>query len=384
MAAAVNAEDKDCLIAHAIKDLESKSIPRVEDSNKAALAVFPESEPTDLLLSLYAHATAVGTTFTQPSPSFYHFWNNRTDKMKKAYHVRDSVLGAYAQEAAGRLAESGDSFEPKSALDYMVLREANGAKKAGRAPVFDSPRIIQLMFGYLLGGQDSTHSTLSFMVKHLGEEQEIQKELRVLLHDAYPEAYRNREQPPLKEMVKVQIPYLDAFIEEVLRLSNPAVGVGKETLKDIEILGYKIPKGTTLMFSFLGGTFQEPGYTPAESVRSESSQKHAADGLGDWGMSEYPAHEFHPERWLRPSEEEGESGPVFNNKAGPMLSFSAGTRGCWGKRLAYLELKLVTTLLVWNFAFKKLPREIYDFDIAEELFLKPRTCRVRLASAWDE
>lgn len=164
-------------------------------------------------------------------------------------------------------------------------------------------------------------------------------------------------------------------------MSDPTVAVSKETLCDMEILGHFVPKGTMIVFCLTGPTFQQKGMPVAESLRSETSQKRRTDGLGDWGESKYPSNEFWPERWLRPSDDE-KGGEVFDSQAGPFLAFSSGTRACWGKRLAYLELKLVVTLFLWNFVFEKLPEEMVDWDIDDDLFVKPRRCRVKLSSAW--
>jgi cytochrome P450 len=220
------------------------------------------------------------------------------------------------------------------------------------------------------------------VVKYLGDEQETQRKLRDTLRQAHADAFARREQPQLEHIVQKQVPYLDAFIEEVLRLAEPARGISRETLCDMPILGHVVPKGTMIVFSLSGPTFQERGTPVAESVRSESSQKHYSDRIGDWADSNFPANEFRPERWLRPSgDEKGEM--VFDSQAGPLLAFSTGPRGCWGKRLAYMELKLVTTLLLWNFVFQRLPSELHDWEVKDDLFVKPKHCRVKLGSAWD-
>ena len=218
------------------------------------------------------------------------------------------------------------------------------------------------------------------MVKYLGENQESQKKLQGILCRAYPEALARREQPALRDILKTPIPYLDAFIEEVLRISDPTMAVSKETLCDMDILGHFVPKGTTILFCLSGPTFQQRGIPVIESTRSQSSQKHRSDRLGDWSESNFPGDEFWPERWLRPSGDE-RGGDVFDSQAGPFLAFSSGTRGCWGKRLAYLELKLVVTLFLWNFVFEQLPSQLNDWDLDDDLFVKPKHCRVKLSSA---
>lgn len=219
------------------------------------------------------------------------------------------------------------------------------------------------------------------VVKHLGTEQESQQKLRDSLRRAHAAALARGEQPTIQEILKTPVPYLDAFIEEVLRLSDPTMAISKEALCDMEILGHVVPKGTVVVLCLSGPTFQQRGISVTESQRSQSSQKHQGDRLGDWADSEFPGDKFRPERWLQASEEkDGEL--VFNSQAGPFLSFSSGTRGCWGRRLAYLELKMVVTLFVWNFVFEPLPSELNGWEVQDNLFLEPKHCNVKLASAW--
>jgi cytochrome P450 len=186
----------------------------------------------------------------------------------------------------------------------------------------------------------------------------------------------------LQDIINSKVPYLDAFIEEVLRMSSPIAVVSKEALRDMPILGHLVPKGTLIMLTTRGPTINYRGAPVDEATRSESSKKHVSDGLGDWAECEYPADRFHPERWLKSVENTQHGEVTHDSKAGPFLSFSTGTRGCWGRRLAYLELRLITTLLVWNFAFEPLPQELHDWDAVDELFTKPKHSRVILKSAW--
>ncbi|KAK3374178.1 hypothetical protein B0T24DRAFT_667278 [Lasiosphaeria ovina] len=60
--------------------------------------------------------------------------------------------------------------------------------------------------------------------------------------------------------------------------------------------------------------------------------------------------EFRPWRWLRESSS-SDGRLVYDAGPGPELAFSSGNRGCWGRRLGELELRVVLALLVWSFEF---------------------------------
>lgn len=170
------------------------------------------------------------------------------------------------------------------------------------------------------------------------------------------------------------MPYLDAFIQEVLRISNPIAFVAKETIRDMEILGHRIPAGTTLMLSTSGPTMTQKGVRVDKKRRSGTYRER--ENVMDWGESAFAPSEFHAERWLRTDPDTGDE--VYDSAAGPFLSFSNGPRTCWGKRLAMMELKLIVTLLVWNFEFREIAKELMDDTVLDGLFMKPLTCYVQV------
>lgn len=74
-----------------------------------------------------------------------------------------------------------------------------------------------------------------------------------------------------------------------------------------------------------------------------------------------PAHfnlpdEFRPERWLPATHPlHDATGRFESDNKGAMKPFSAGPRDCVGKNLAYAEMRVVVSLLLWNFDFEALP-----------------------------
>lgn len=62
----------------------------------------------------------------------------------------------------------------------------------------------------------------------------------------------------------------------------------------------------------------------------------------------HDAEAFHPERWL-PEEYNNPSSPFHNDRRDVFKPFSYGRRDCIGRNLAYLEMRLIIALLLWNF-----------------------------------
>lgn len=81
---------------------------------------------------------------------------------------------------------------------------------------------------------------------------------------------------------------------------------------------------------------------------------------------------FQPERWLV-----GQDG-AFDPLAGPQLAFGLGTRQCYGKRLAYLEMRILVTLVVWNFELLPCPPALSGSKPILIMTNRPKDCYVRL------
>lgn len=142
---------------------------------------------------------------------------------------------------------------------------------------------------------------------------------------------------------------------------------------DTVILGHKIPKGTVITFASGGASVNSPQFDIDEARRHSSSQEAKKSGKTrhDWDPMDMGA--FKPERWLV------NDGNEFDAASGPQLAFSLGTRSCFGKRLAYLQLRILVTLIVWNFEFSRCPDELSSYGHKTMLTTEPTQCFVRLS-----
>jgi cytochrome P450 len=188
---------------------------------------------------------------------------------------------------------------------------------------------------------------------------------------AFPAAMSDARQPTAKEISKANIPYLDAVIEEVLRVGQPTPAVAREAMVDTVLLGHMIPKGTTILINSTGPGYRSRPVQVPDSVRSDTSR--TKDLGGQWDPKDIDL--FNPDRWLK-KDETGDI--VYDSQAGPFLSFGLGPRGCFGRRLAYLEMRMVLTLLLWNFKFRKLEGELASYSTVEAVTVMPKFCYVGL------
>jgi cytochrome P450 len=184
------------------------------------------------------------------------------------------------------------------------------------------------------------------------------------------------------EIIEKPAPYLDAFLEECLRNAKTIPTILREALVDVTILGHSIPRGTgVIIFTHGPGGQLESGFDIPEAARSSTSQE-SKDHFGIWNPDDIRS--FRPERWLHRTTElqsgnKGEfDGLEYKANSGPFLTFGGGPRGCFGKRLAYMELRIVLAMLVWNFEFGACPTELSSYDGFDTATVVPKQCYVRL------
>jgi len=228
------------------------------------------------------------------------------------------------------------------------------------------------ILGFLVAGHDTTSTSFTWGVKFLSDHHTVQRKLRDALRQALSEAACEGRQPTTQEITRCHIPYLDAVQEEIHRRGLTAPFNPRITVVDTTVLGYHVPKGTDVMLMNNGPGFITPALDVKEEDRSESSQK-AAGRVGEWDPSDLG--DFKPERWLK-QDENGEM--QFNPTAGPSMPFGAGPRGCYGKRLAYLQLKFLITLVIWNFELEHASDKFSSYDAEDRMTHQPQQCYLRL------
>lgn len=166
----------------------------------------------------------------------------------------------------------------------------------------DRDSVVDELFTLLFGGHESTGAVLCWTVRRLLEHPRKLARLRAELDSVVPDGGIERDD--LR-----RLPYLGAVVRESLR-SSPIgpVGGGRVLEEDCELGGYRIAKGSTVVFGL-------------------HSMAHRTE---DWEGGA----EFRPERFL-------EKGPTS-----AWVPFGVGHRVCTGKALALIELQVVLGTLV--------------------------------------
>jgi cytochrome P450 len=118
-----------------------------------------------------------------------------------------------------------------------------------------------------------------------------------------------------------RLPYLQAVMNEVLRLYPPAYIMSREAIEPCEIGGYELHPGSTIIFS-QWVTQRDPRFYDDPDA-------------------------FRPERWL--------DGLMDRLPPGAYFPFGDGPRRCIGQGFALLEAAIVTATLAQKFRFRLVP-----------------------------
>ncbi|KAI8897803.1 cytochrome P450 [Globomyces pollinis-pini] len=208
-----------------------------------------------------------------------------------------------------------ETGEQKTNWDADILERLLFANQNDKEN-FTQAEIIDELKGFFFAGHETTANTITFVI---------------LVFCLYPDILaRVREDTKsidLKDSNSLyesipKLKYLDSVLKETQRL-YPVVGrTGRQAKKDINILGYDIQKGTTILLMFANAN-KHPTY---------------------WENPEV----FNPNRFDRT--------PI----SGSFLPFGDGPMNCIGQKMAVLEAKIVTIHLVRHFNFKLSPGFVPD------------------------
>ncbi|KAJ4171553.1 hypothetical protein NW754_013321 [Fusarium falciforme] len=352
-------------IAKQTRELEGASSPGGRDD------VFEFKQvPLDEELRFFTTLTdSIIVAARSPLPRLGHFlYRNLSPMMRRAAAGRDRLRN---REIAKSVERRRSGHPERCALDNMLAREDVIAEKEGRKPNYYSQVIQSELLGYLVGGHDTTSSVIRWACKYLTDDQRVQSLLRKALYQAYPGAAAENRLPTVAEITKNQhVAYLDAVIEESLRHSRAASITLRQAMVDTQILGVHIPKGTTVGMMASGPGMLAPSVEVDYGKRSANSKAHR-EKVPPFDNSNIT--EFLPERWLRTQKtESGEEETVFDPNGGPAQAFGLGPRGCFGKKLAYIELRIFFTMIFWEFKMNPIKPELRKQDESVALTRSPK------------
>ncbi|XP_076683489.1 putative cytochrome P450 12a5, mitochondrial isoform X2 [Andrena cerasifolii] len=241
-------------------------------------------------------------------------------KLFEACDILDGVIGKYVRQTQSNLRsrsslmEKGGRAEDSSpVLEKLLLNE-------GVHP----DDICTLLMDMIILGVQATANCEAFLLYHLARNPRTQRKL----YDEIVSVSASKGTPFTENTLK-NMRYLQACIQESLRL-RPAFPYFTRLLpKTISLHGYTIPKGTFIIM--------------ANQITSQREENY-----------EDP-DKFRPERWLTSSSKE--------NTDFSSLPFGYGARSCLGKNMAEANMMLLTAKLVRQYRIE------YDYADIKSNFM---------------
>ncbi|PHT46362.1 hypothetical protein CQW23_15520 [Capsicum baccatum] len=237
---------------------------------------------------------------------FFNIGSNK--KLSLAVHELRKFIRSRIIDKKETLLTNNSDVVPSSFFDRLLAKSDDHKKKS----VFDENFYIDEAINLILGAEDTLCSALVWYFWLVSSNPQVEKEI-------VREILQKEDSNNLKEMV-----YMHASICESMRLYPPVPQESKQAMKDdIWADGTKVKKGTLVLYNIFA-----MGRSP--KLWSEN-----------WA-------DFEPERWL---EREDRTGNWRFIPKDPFTYpvFQAGPRTCIGKEIAFIQMKLVATIVLRRF-----------------------------------
>lgn len=167
------------------------------------------------------------------------------------------------------------------------------------------------------------------------------------------------------DLMRKNLPLLDAVMKESLRLFPPVPAIGRKVGRDVRL------------------TFPDrkvDGRSNHNGSSSSSSYNYLIPAGSNVVVDIYRIHRdgnffrepdsFIPDRFLANEEGEGDNQVFQQPSEGAFLPFSLGQRSCVGSRLAYMEMKIILTHVLKRFHVTSLT-PLDELELSTEIVLKP-------------
>jgi len=240
-----------------------------------------------------------------------------------------SLAGIAIMAVAKRLASPTDRVDLLSKLQGG--RDSEG-KPMGREELTAEALTL------LIAGSDTTSNSTCAILYYLGGNKGVQDKL----HKELDEQLGTEDETVATESQVKRLPYLDACINEGLRLhSTSSLGLPRLVPEGgMTVLGRYFPSGTVLSV---------PSYTIHRDARI-------------WGDD---VEVYRPERWFE--RDQADIQKTFN-------PFSVGPRACVGRNLAVLELQIIVASIMRRYDI--VLREGETLETREGFLRKPLGCNI--------
>uniref|UniRef100_A0AC35GNT7 Cytochrome P450 n=2 Tax=Panagrolaimus sp. PS1159 TaxID=55785 RepID=A0AC35GNT7_9BILA len=230
--------------------------------------------------------------------------------------------------------------EPRDYIDAFLIEQQKQNPLLKRHGEWSDWQLIGTLYDLFAAGMETTSTTTQMFIFYILHYPDVQKKIHVEI-----DAVIGRDKI-ITMSDQAKLPYFNACLQEAQRVTTVLpMNLFHRTIEDLEIDGYDIPKGTTVIPQF-------------ESVHKD--EKEFRD-----------PQKFDPSRFL-----DSENNYKKDERITP---FSLGKRACLGESLARMELFLFAATFFQHFEFQpenpdNLPLFEYDYSFVKTI--KPFKVRI--------
>ncbi|XP_022530139.2 cytochrome P450 3A56 isoform X3 [Astyanax mexicanus] len=218
-------------------------------------------------------------------------------------------------------------------LQLMVDSQTEGEQQGEdmKKGLTDHEILSQSMI-FIFAGYETSSSTLSFFFYNIATNPETMKKLQQEIDQTFP------NNAPVQYDAVMNMEYLDAALNESMRLFPSVARLERVCKETIEINGLTIPQGTSIMIPVFP-LHRDPEYWPDPST-------------------------FNPERFTKGNKE--------NIDPYVYMPFGSGPRNCIGMRFALLAMKLAIVEILQRFNVINPDPDQVPLKLGTNIFLAPK------------
>lgn len=308
---------KEAAVAREVVDLSEVVGGLIEDMTFKMLFGRSKDERFDLKGNIQELANVVGAFNVAEYVPFLGVFDLQglTRRMKANYKALDKIFEIMIDEHEQYMVVMGTKKHDRDFLNELLsLKNKSTRTHEELANTIDKTNIKAIILDMITGTIDSSYTgiewILSELIRHPNVMKKLQEEIKTIVGDT--EIVEEIDLPKFK--------YLDMVVKESLRLHPVApLLVPHESMEDVVINGYYIPKKSRIIFN--------------------------AWALGrDPNVWSVNAENFFPERFIG-------SNIDLRGRDFQLLPFGSGRRGCPGMHLGLINIRLVVAQLVHCFNF---------------------------------
>lgn len=271
---------------------------------------------------------AVSQRVFSPIPIWQFYKRKKDKKLEESLFYIEKTIHNFIIHAKNKGLNKEDVTSKNSFLESLLQNKNS----------FTDKEIYGNVFTMLMAGEDSTSSSLSWILYHLSQHPEVIRKIR----EEAISVYNNQKLPQNYEDLK-KLTYTHAVVQEVMRLQPTTTQVIVQSTQDCEIEGVFIPQKTNLIL--LNRIIQR-------------DERYFEDAM-----------KFIPERWNT------KACPVSKHHYEVVKAFGDGPRLCPGMNLATVEMTVLISGICKEFDFrlhssKNEVKERHEFIVyPENLFI---------------